>query len=43
MGPAFVVRGHNNRECPWNDILDYVDGLLESYEAGPILDRGRTE
>lgn len=43
MGPAFVVRGHNNRECLWNDILDYVDGLLGSYEPGPILDRGRTE
>lgn len=43
MGPAFVVRGHNNRECAWDEILDYVDELLGSYEAGSILDRGREE
>ncbi len=40
MGPAFVVRGHDNRECSWDEILEYVDDLLESYGPGPILDRG---
>ncbi|MCP4327909.1 MAG: hypothetical protein GY791_05660 [Alphaproteobacteria bacterium] len=40
MGPAFVVRGHNNRECAWQEVLDYVDELLGSYEPGPVLDRG---
>jgi 4-hydroxyphenylacetate 3-monooxygenase len=31
MGPAFIVRGHNNRECGWDDIQARIDGLLESY------------
>ena len=43
MGSAFVVRGHNNRECPWDEIVAYVDELLDSYGPGPILDRGLTE
>ena len=43
MGPAFVVRGHNNRECAWDEILEYVDDLLGSYGPGPILDRGISE
>jgi 4-hydroxyphenylacetate 3-monooxygenase len=40
MGPAFVVRGHNNRECPWSDIDDYVGSLLDRIEPGRILDDG---
>ena len=43
MGPAFVVRGHNNRECPWDEIVGYVDEMLDSYGPGPMLDRGRTD
>lgn len=40
MGPAFVVRGHNSRECPWSDIDNYVGSLLERIEPGQVLDRG---
>jgi 4-hydroxyphenylacetate 3-monooxygenase len=40
MGPAFVVRGHTNRECPWADIDDYVGSLLARIEPGALLDRG---
>ena len=43
MGPAFVVRGHNSRECSSDEIPEYVDDLLESYGPGPILDRGICE
>jgi 4-hydroxyphenylacetate 3-monooxygenase len=31
MGPAFIVRSHNNRECNWGKIQSRIDGLLESY------------
>src|SRR5882757_902574 len=31
MGPAFIARGHNNRECGWDDIQDRIDALLGSY------------
>ncbi len=31
MGPAFIVRGHNNRECEWQEIQARIDGLLDSY------------
>jgi 4-hydroxyphenylacetate 3-monooxygenase len=31
MGPAFIVRSHNNRECGWDKIQSQIDGLLESY------------
>ena len=41
MGPAFVVRSHASRECPWQEIEAYTDRLLGSYEAGPLLDSGR--
>jgi 4-hydroxyphenylacetate 3-monooxygenase len=40
MGPAFVVRGHNHRECPWSEIDDYVGSLLDRIEVGPVLDQG---
>jgi len=41
MGPAFVVRSHNSRECDWRDIETYVDELLSSYEPGDLLNSGR--
>jgi 4-hydroxyphenylacetate 3-monooxygenase len=31
MGPAFIVRGHNNRECAWDGIQGRIDALLGSY------------
>lgn len=31
MGPAFIVRSHNNRECGWDEIQGRIDGLLASY------------
>lgn len=40
MGPAFVVRGHNSRECPWAEIDDHVSKLLDRIEPGELLDRG---
>jgi 4-hydroxyphenylacetate 3-monooxygenase len=40
MGPAFVVRSHNSRECDWREIDEYVDALLASYGPGPILNSG---
>ena len=40
MGPAYVVRSHNHRECDWGSVLDYVDELLQSYGPGPMLDKG---
>ena len=40
MGPAFVVRSHNSRECDWQEIDSYVDALLTSYGPGPILNSG---
>jgi 4-hydroxyphenylacetate 3-monooxygenase len=40
MGPAFVVRAHNHRECPWPEIDDDVGSLLDRIEPGPLLDRG---
>ena len=43
MGPAFVVRGHNDRECPWDEVLGYVDRLLASYGPGALLDRSIRE
>lgn len=33
MGPAFIVRNHNNRECEWDVIQSRIDGLLDSYGA----------
>jgi 4-hydroxyphenylacetate 3-monooxygenase len=43
MGPAFVVRSHNSRECEWSAIDDYVAGLLDRIKPGAILDRGLEE
>jgi 4-hydroxyphenylacetate 3-monooxygenase len=40
MGPAFVVRIHNNRECPWEKFDLMLDGLLSSYGAGDVFNRG---
>ena len=40
MGPAFVVRSHNSRECRWDEIESYVDQLLASYAPGELLNRG---
>ena len=40
MGPAFVVRGHNSRECPWGEIDDFVGALLDRIEPGEMLDLG---
>ncbi len=40
MGPAFVVRGHNSRECSWQEIEEYVSTLLARIEPGELLDRG---
>jgi 4-hydroxyphenylacetate 3-monooxygenase len=40
MGPAFVVRGHNSRECPWGEIEAHVGSLLDRIEPGELLDRG---
>jgi 4-hydroxyphenylacetate 3-monooxygenase len=40
MGPAFVVRAHNSRECPWPQIESYVTELLHSYGPGELLTRG---
>lgn len=34
MGPAFIVRGHNSRECDWGRIQEQIDGLLDSYGKG---------
>lgn len=43
MGPAFVVRGHYSRECPWNEIDQYVSGLLYCIELGKLLDLNSDE
>jgi 4-hydroxyphenylacetate 3-monooxygenase len=43
MGPAFVVRSHNTRECSWQEIEGYVDGLLASYGPGPLLNLGTVD
>ena len=43
MGPAFVVRAHSHRECPWPEIDDYVGSLLDRIEPGPLLDLGLTD
>ena len=40
MGPAFVVRIHNARECPWSQFDATLDGLLDSYDTGEVVDRG---
>jgi len=32
MGPAFIVRAHNSRECGWGEVDGYLDGLLGSYD-----------
>ncbi len=40
MGPAFVVRIHNARECPWSQFDATLDGLLGSYDTGEVVDRG---
>jgi hypothetical protein len=42
MGPAFVVRGHDHRECPWPEIGDHAASLLDRIESGAMLDRGLT-
>ena len=42
MGPAFVVRSHNSRECDWQEIDGYIDALLASYGPGPLLNAGTT-
>lgn len=38
LGPAFIVRGHNYREAPWEEMVGMVDRMLGSYslpcEAG---------
>ncbi len=33
MGPAFIVREHVGRETDWDEIGDFTDTLLASYEA----------
>ena len=43
MGPAFVVRGHNSRECPWNEIDEYVCELLDRIKPGNLLVHSPTE
>ena len=43
MGPAFVVRSHNSRECDWREIDSYVDALLASYGPGPLLNAGTSK
>ena len=30
-GAPFVIKGHNDRECPWHDFEAIVDGILDSY------------
>jgi 4-hydroxyphenylacetate 3-monooxygenase len=40
MGPAFVVRIHNSRECPWDALDGLLDGLLASYDAESSIERG---
>lgn len=40
MGPAFVVRIHNSRECPWDRFDATLDGLLDSYDTGEVVHRG---
>ena len=43
MGPAFVVRSHNSRECAWEEVESYVDQLLASYQPGELLNSGIRE
>ncbi len=43
MGPAFVVRLHNARECPWGDFDGMLDGLLGSYGAAMRPEREAAE
>lgn len=33
LGPAFIVRGHNFREAPWDNMSRLVDRMLSSYGA----------
>jgi 4-hydroxyphenylacetate 3-monooxygenase len=33
LGPAFIVRGHNYREAPWQEMLGMVDRMLSSYDV----------
>jgi 4-hydroxyphenylacetate 3-monooxygenase len=30
-GAPFVIKNHNDRECPWHELESIVDRLLESY------------
>jgi 4-hydroxyphenylacetate 3-monooxygenase len=30
-GAPFVIKGHNDRECPWGEFEAIVDGILDSY------------
>jgi hypothetical protein len=43
MGPAYIVRAHNLRECPWPEVEAYTSAVLDSYGPGPLLVPGRTE
>jgi 4-hydroxyphenylacetate 3-monooxygenase len=31
LGPSFIVRGHNFRETPWDEMGQLVDAMLDSY------------
>ncbi len=31
VGPAFVLRGHSNREAPWDEMMGIADKMLASY------------
>lgn len=32
LGPAFIVRGHNYRETPWDEMAAMVERMLGSYD-----------
>lgn len=39
LGPAFIVRGHNFREAPWNEMGEMVDRMLGSYDLSKDIER----
>lgn len=36
-GAPFVIRNHNDRECPWEELESIVDRLLDSYPDPPSV------
>jgi 4-hydroxyphenylacetate 3-monooxygenase len=34
MGPAYIVRAHNLRECAWPEVDGFTEDVLSSYELG---------